>query len=94
MLTQRVLHLDVHDGKHLVKEYREYSGIVDLGVDLHLNTLRSYMYDVYDPRNAVVIGRGPFAGGGLFGAHRLTVVFRSPRTKGLFVSSIGGAGYN
>lgn len=94
MLTQRVLHLDVHDGKHLVKEYKEYSGIVDLGVDLHLNTLRSYMYDVYDPRNAVVIGRGPFAGGGLFGAHRLTVVFRSPRTKGLFVSSIGGAGYN
>ncbi len=86
--------MDLSNNSYTIKEYKEYSGVVDLGVDLHLNTFKSYKHDVYDPRNAVVIGRGPFAGGGLFGAHRLTAVFRSPRTQGLFVTSIGGAGYN
>lgn len=93
MLVQNVLHLDLDNMKYSVKQYQEYLGTVDLGVDLHLNVYKSYNYDIYNPKNIVVIGRGPF-GGSFFGAHRLQAVFRSPITHGIFVSSIGGAGYN
>jgi len=85
--------VDLGSKSYAVREYEGYLGPLDIGVDLHLKVYESFKYDVYDPRNVVVIGRGPFAGGGFFGAHRLIVVFRSPLTKGLHVSAVGGAAY-
>lgn len=94
MLLQKVLHLNLDNLEYYTEKYQEYLGTVDLGIDLHLYVYKSYEHDVYDPRNVIIIGRGPFAGGGFFGAHRLKSVFRSPLTRGIFISSAGGAGYN
>ena len=87
------LRIDLGSEEYVVEEYEGYLGPIDLGVDMHLHVYESYKHDVYDPRNIVVVGKGPFAGGGLFGAHRMIMVFRSPLTKGLHVSAIGGAAY-
>ncbi len=93
MIKQRVLHIDLSNESCRLTEYDEYLGPIDLGTDLHLR-VESYRYDVYSPQNIVVVGRGPFGGGGFFGSHRLVFVFRSPLTKGLHVSTLGGAAYS
>ena len=72
----------------------KYLGPIDLGVDLHLNKFKSFMYDVFHENNALIMGCGPFAGGKLFGTHRLIFVFRSPHSRGLHVSAMGGAAYS
>jgi len=71
----------------------EICGPVELGVKLHLERFESWRKPVYHPDNALVIGRGIFAGSKLYGSHRLIAVFRSPQTTGLHVSALGGAAY-
>lgn len=71
-----------------------YLGPIDLGVDLHLNMFKSFMYDVFHENNVLVMGCGPFAGGRLLGTHRLVFVFRSPHSRGLHVSTMGGAAHS
>ena len=93
--TYRVLFIDVGARKWRVEEYsiKEVTGPVDLGTKLHLEVYQSWRYDVFDPHNVVVMGAGPFAGARMFGVHRLAVVFRSPESKVLHVSTMGGAAY-
>jgi len=74
--------------------FTKYLGPIDLGIDLHLNKFKSFMYDVFHGNNALVMGCGPFAGSKLFGAHRLVFVFRSPHSGGLHVSTMGGAAFS
>jgi len=93
LLRVKVLHVNVSTCKYEVKEYGNVLGPLDLGIELHLNYYKSYGYEVFNPNNVVVLGKGPFVGGGLFGAHRLVFVFRSPVTKGLYASTLGGAAY-
>ena len=93
MIKQKILHVDLDRPSYRVREYEGYLGPLDLGVHLHLEVYKSYEAEVYSGRNIVFLGRGPFAGGGLFGAHRMIAVFRSPLTRGLHVSALGGAGY-
>ena len=93
MLRVRVLHVNVSTRKYELREYDGVLGPLDLGIDLHLNYYKSYVYGVFDPNNVMVLGKGPFTGGGLFGAHRLVFIFRSPLTRGLYVSTLGGAAY-
>lgn len=90
----RYVHVDLSEKKYHVREYKEgFLGPVDVGVYLHLNVYETYKRHVYDPYNVVVIGKGPFAKGAIFGSHRLVVVFRSPLTRGLHVATLGGAAY-
>ncbi len=41
-----------------------------------------------------LLGKGVFAGSIFYGSHRLIAVFRSPLTRGLHVSAVGGAAYS
>lgn len=89
----RYLHVDLTNENYEIKVYKGFLGPVDLGVHLHLNVYESYRSNVYDSSNVVVMGRGAFANGGIFGSHRLVFTFRSPLTKGLHVSTLGGGAY-
>ena len=93
--TYRALFIDVSSGSSRIEEFSapEVLGPIDLGVKLHLERYESWRHPVFSERNVVVIGKGVFAGGKLFGAHRLIAVFRSPETRGLHVSALGGAAY-
>lgn len=53
----------------------------------------TWRLDPLSPECPVVIGFGPFVGGRLYGVHRLIFVFKSPQTKTLHVSALGGAAY-
>ncbi len=80
--------------KQRIKELRVAgSGAVDLGVKLHFSEYETYARDPYDPKNALVFSAGPFAHPDIQGANRGVVTFRSPLTRGLFVSSAGGLGH-
>jgi glyceraldehyde-3-phosphate dehydrogenase (ferredoxin) len=91
----RVVFVDAGTGSWRVKSYPigEVVGPVDLGVLLHLKHYRSWEAPVYSERNVVVLGMGLLAGGKLVGSHRLVLVFRSPLSRGIHVSTMGGAGY-
>lgn len=94
-LSYKTLFIDVGHGTTRLREYEapEILGPIDLGVKLHLEEYESWREDVFSPRNIMVIGRGVFAGGRILGAHRLIAVFRSPLSRGLHVSAMGGAAY-
>jgi glyceraldehyde-3-phosphate dehydrogenase (ferredoxin) len=89
------LFIDVGSRKYWKESFplSEVCGPVELGVKIHLERFESWRKPVYHPENALVIGRGIFAGSKLYGAHRLIAVFRSPLTTGLHVSALGGAAY-
>ena len=91
----RALMINMNNKSHKVKEFEapEILGPIDLGIKLHMNVYESWKYDVFSDKNVVVIGKGPFTGGKLIGTHRLIIVFRSPLTKALHVSALGGAAY-
>jgi len=77
----------------LKKERRQGTyGVLDYGLSVH-KQLQSYKEDPYSPLNALVFGKGPFAGSILPGSHRLTFFFRSPLYKTLYPSTMGGAAY-
>ncbi len=69
----------------------EASGVVEAGVKLHLKEGT----EGWDPleRNLVVLGVGPFARSPFFGTNRMTLVFKSPMTRSLHVTTAGGVGY-
>ena len=89
------LFIDVTSREWWIESFslNEVCGPVELGVKLHLERFESWRKPVYHPDNALVVGRGIFAGSKLYGAHRLIAVFRSPLTTGLHVSALGGAAY-
>lgn len=89
------VHVNLTTEEYNVVEYNmgDFLGPIDVGIHLHLDIYQSYKQDVYDPNNVVVLGKGPFAYGGVFGAHRMVFVFRSPLSKGIHVSAVGGAAY-
>uniref|UniRef100_A0A832CXR8 Aldehyde ferredoxin oxidoreductase n=1 Tax=Ignisphaera aggregans TaxID=334771 RepID=A0A832CXR8_9CREN len=90
----RVARIDVGNKFYHLKEYKltEVLGPIDLGVKIH-HELESWKYNVFDPQNALILGAGPFAGSRLFGSHRLVAIFRSPESKGLHFSAMGGVAY-
>ncbi len=95
-LSYRVLFIDVSNKSWRIREFsvpNEVLGPVDLGVKLHLEHYESWKRDVLDPSNVVVMGGGIFMGSRMFGVHRLVTVFRSPESKVLHVSTMGGAAY-
>ncbi|MCK5042934.1 MAG: hypothetical protein KAR51_02815, partial [Candidatus Aenigmarchaeota archaeon] len=60
---KKVLVLDASKGKAVIEAAPLGSvGPIDVSVYYHLNVLKSYDKDVYDPDNALVFGCGPFAG--------------------------------
>ncbi len=91
----RVAIVDVGHNTFKIEEWplTEVLGPIDVGVKLHLEVYESWKHDVFSARNVMVIGRGVFAGGRIIGCHRLVAVFRSPITRGLHVSAMGGAAY-
>ena len=86
-------HVDLTREKYELRNYEGFLGPVDLGAHLHFNVYESYRYDVFSERNVVVMGKGFFANEAIFGSHRLIFVFRSPLSRGLHVSALGGAAY-
>ncbi|MCG2863331.1 MAG: aldehyde ferredoxin oxidoreductase [Vulcanisaeta sp.] len=67
-------------------------GPVSLGVRIH-RELKTWGMDPLDPRVPLIIGMGPFVGGKMPGFHRLIITFKSPMTRTLHVSALGGAAY-
>ncbi|MBR9681695.1 MAG: glyceraldehyde-3-phosphate:ferredoxin oxidoreductase [Candidatus Altiarchaeota archaeon] len=85
-------HINVGKRSIAIKE-TDSIGPLDEGIRIH-NQKRSYSKPVYDPGNPLVFGMGPLTGLGLPGTHRLTFLFRSPLSGGLYVSTMGGAGWH
>ena len=91
----RVIEVDASTGRWTLRQYRlgedGILGPVDLGVKLHVKE-ETWRYNPLSEKNVVVIGLGPFTGSPLFGSNRGVVVFRSPVSKTLHVSTVGGVG--
>ncbi len=67
----------------------EIKGILDLGIYLHTEKYKSYLHDVFSPKNALIVGAGPF---NLPGTQRASFVFRSPIHGALHSSTMGDFG--
>lgn len=91
----RALFIDVGARKHWVEEYSldEVFSPITLGLKLHKERHESWSKPVYHPDNTLVLGAGLFTGSKMYGTHRFIAVFRSPLTKGLHASAMGGAAY-
>jgi glyceraldehyde-3-phosphate dehydrogenase (ferredoxin) len=68
------------------------SGPIEAALALHKRR-ETWRLDPLSPEVPFVFGFGPFVGGRLFGVHRLVFVFKSPQTRTLHVSTMGGAAY-
>jgi glyceraldehyde-3-phosphate dehydrogenase (ferredoxin) len=92
----KLLRIDAGSGDHEVEliDHEDVLGPIDLGVKLHLERYESYKEDPFSPKNAIILGFGPFALSKFFGTNRVIAVFRSPVTMGLHVSSMGGAAWH
>ncbi len=90
MLRYRVVEVEADEGRWRLLEYElgEILGPVDLGVRL-LEEAR----DPLDPGTPLLIGLGPFTGSPIFGSNRGVVVFRSPLSMTVHVSTVGGVGF-
>ncbi len=91
--TLRILHYDASHDKTWVEEkplQPPILGPVDYGVRHHLEA-GTYEKPPLSPDNTLILGRGVFAGGAAFGTHRIVAVFRSPVSRGIHVSTMGGA---
>jgi glyceraldehyde-3-phosphate dehydrogenase (ferredoxin) len=91
----RFLHVDVSTGETRLVEQPLGGGILgpaDYGIKLHIEN-RTWRNPPLSPENILLIGRGVFAGSPLYGSHRLLAVFRSPISRGLHFSALGGAAY-
>jgi len=91
--TLKYAHVDLTRERYVLREYEGFLGPVDLGIHLHLNVYESYRRDVFSEDNVVVMGKGFFANEAIFGSHRLVFVFRSPLSRSLHVSALGGGAY-
>ncbi len=89
----RYIHVNLTHEKHESREYEGFLGPIDLGIHLHLNVYESYKHDIFSEDNVVIMGKGFFANEAIFGSHRLVFIFRSPLSKGLHVSALGGGAY-
>lgn len=91
----RALFIDVSERKHWIEEYdlNEVWGPISLGLNLHKKRYQTWSKPVYHPENALILGAGLFTGSKMYGVHRFIAVFRSPVTKGLHASAMGGAAY-
>ncbi|MCU7788661.1 aldehyde ferredoxin oxidoreductase [Pyrobaculum sp. 3827-6] len=86
-----VLEINVESGDVRRREL-ESTGPLDLALAIHKER-ETWRLDPLAPEAPVVFGMGPFVGGRLHGVHRLVFVFKSPQTKTLHVSALGGAAY-
>ena len=94
-LKYKILYINASTSKFRVEESENnVLGLLDAGIKLHLDIYESYKYDVYDSHNVLLVGKCVFAGSIFYGSHRLIAVFRSPLTRGLHVSAVGGAAYS
>ncbi len=94
-MKHRVAFINASNGVTRVKEIDrdDILGPADWGIYCHLEVYKSFKYPPFDEHNVFSFGMGKLAGGVLSGTHRLTAVFRSPLWGGLYISTIGGAGY-
>ncbi|GAB6148676.1 aldehyde ferredoxin oxidoreductase N-terminal domain-containing protein [Stetteria hydrogenophila] len=88
-----VLRIDVSRGDWGLETIDSALGPVDAGVILHSRVYRSWACDPLAECNALFLGFGPFSLTRLFGANRVALVFRSPVSGGLHVSTLGGAAW-
>ena len=91
----KTVRIDLTEERLIFKPFEKEGvyGVIDYGIYLHKEVLKSYKFEPYDGKNAVVIGVGPFAGSVLPGSHRLTFLFRSPLYGTLYPSTMGGAAF-
>lgn len=96
-MSMRYMYFDASTRGYRVEEVALAGGVlgpIDYGVRLHYDVYKSYADDVFSASNIVLVGRGVFSGSKLYGSHRLVVVFRSPISRGLHVSTVGGVAYS
>lgn len=87
----KVLNVNLDTGEVTISTV-EAQGPVTLGVKV-LTELGTWSKDPLDPSVPFVIGMGPFVGGKLPGVHRMVAVFKSPMTKTIHISAVGGVAY-
>ncbi len=86
------LFVDLNNSKFIVKNrnYKKHLGFLDYALYLH-NKYKTFEKDPYDPDNCLCIGGGPVTGTALPGTYRLVFCAKSPLTRTLFTSTLGGA---
>jgi len=91
----KILRVNLEEKTWDIEEYHlpRFSGWIELGLYYHLEIFKTWKFPPLSPENVLYIGTGPFAGGKLLGSHRMGFVFRSPLSKSLHFSEMGGIGY-
>ncbi len=87
----RILRVKLPEGSTEILEL-DALGPIDAGLEIH-ERAESHSRNPLSPENPILLGWGRLSGIPLFGTHRITVVFRSPVTRGLHASTMGGAAY-
>lgn len=87
----RILEINVDDKSVATREI-DASGPLEAALKIHKEK-ETWRLDPLSPEVPLVFGHGPFVGGRLYGVHRLLFVFKSPQTRTLHVSALGGAAY-
>ena len=95
-MNWEILHLNLEEEAWGLEEYQlsKFSGWADLGVYYHLEVFETWKVPPLSSKNVLYLGTGPFAGSKLFGSHRVGFVFKSPLSKTLHFSEMGGIGYS
>ncbi len=88
----KVLFVEFNGGVKFEAKELKYPGPISLGVDL-MYQYNTWNLDPLDPRVPFIFGIGPFVGGKLPGVHRGIIVFKSPITKTIHASAVGGVAY-
>ncbi len=93
--TRTALYLDASSRTYRTEDVEDENllGVLDFGVEQHLNRYESWRYDALSSSNVLVFGVGPLAASNIPGTHRLIFCARSPIWQGFFTSTMGGAGY-
>ncbi len=92
---RKALYINVAERKFWIEKVNgnEILGVLDFGIEQHLNRYESWRYDALSPKNALIFGVGPLVASNIPGTHRLIFCARSPIWQGFFTSTMGGAGY-
>ncbi len=91
----RILRVNLNDQTWEIEEYPlpEFFGWADIGIYYHLEVFETWKAPPLSPQNILYLGTGPFAGSKLLGSHRMGFVFKSPLSRTLHFSEMGGIGY-
>ncbi len=90
MMNSLIINLNNNKFTKKKINHAKHLGFLDYALYRH-NKNKTYNKDPYNPENCLCIGGGPITGTLIPGTYRLIFVAKSPLTKTLFASTLGGA---